>query len=110
MTSVLANHAYVKMNGIGNEIVVVDLREGAGVVTADEARAVASPKGVPYDQLMILLPPRLSGTSAFMTPGVGIQPSSAAFRKPKTKPTTSRIMMMILGPVFSRAIASVPPP
>jgi diaminopimelate epimerase len=66
MTSVLANHAYVKMNGIGNEIVVVDLREGAGVVTADEARAVASPKGVPYDQLMILLPPRLSGTSAFI--------------------------------------------
>src|SRR5579864_295244 len=66
MTSALANHAYMKMNGIGNEIVVVDLRDKAGVVTPDEARAVASPKGVPYDQLMILLPPRLSGTDAFI--------------------------------------------
>jgi len=66
MTSALANHAYVKMNGIGNEIVVVDLRDKAGVVTPDEARAVASPKGVPYDQLMILQPPRLSGTEAFI--------------------------------------------
>ncbi len=64
--SALANHAFVKMNGIGNEIVVVDLRDRAGVVTPDDARAVASPKGVPFDQLMILLPPRLSGTAAFI--------------------------------------------
>ena len=34
----LANHAFVKMNGIGNEIVVVDLREAPATVTAD-ARA-----------------------------------------------------------------------
>ena len=32
--SALANHAFAKMNGIGNEIVVVDLRDGAGKVTA----------------------------------------------------------------------------
>jgi len=64
--SALANHAFVKMNGIGNEIVVVDLRDKPGVVTPGDARAVASPKGVAYDQLMILLPPRLAGTSAFI--------------------------------------------
>jgi diaminopimelate epimerase len=64
--SVLANHAFAKMNGIGNEIVVVDLRDRPGVVTPDEARAVASPKGVPYDQLMVLQPPRLAGTTAFI--------------------------------------------
>ena len=64
--SALANHTFVKMNGIGNEIVIVDLRDKAGVVTPDDARAVASPKGVAYDQLMVLLPPRLSGTSAFI--------------------------------------------
>ena len=38
--SALANHAFAKMNGIGNDIVVVDLRDSAAAVTADEARAV----------------------------------------------------------------------
>ena len=28
--SALANHAFAKMNGIGNEIVVVDLRDSPG--------------------------------------------------------------------------------
>src|SRR6059058_2468674 len=69
--SALANHAFAKMNGIGNEIVVVDLRDSdlrgskAGV-TAEEARAVASPAGIAYDQLMLLQPPKLSGTEAFI--------------------------------------------
>src|SRR5437588_8314852 len=64
--SALANHAFAKMNGIGNEIVVVDLRDSRAGVTAEEARAVASPAGVPYDQLMVLQPPRLQGTEAFI--------------------------------------------
>ena len=64
--SALANHSFAKMNGIGNEIVVVDLRDKAAAVTAEEARAVASPAGVPYDQLMVLQPPRLTGTEAFI--------------------------------------------
>jgi diaminopimelate epimerase len=64
--SALANHSFVKMNGIGNEIVVVDLRDRPAVVTPDEARAVASPKGVHYDQLMVLQPARLAGTEAFI--------------------------------------------
>jgi len=62
--SALANHAFAKMNGIGNEIVVLDLRDSRHVVTADEARAVASQ--VPYDQLMVLQPPRYDGTEAFI--------------------------------------------
>src|ERR1700682_3084174 len=64
--SALANQAFAKMNGIGNEIVVVDLRDKPGLVTSEEARAVASPAGVPYDQLMVLQPPRLKGTEAFI--------------------------------------------
>ena len=32
----LANHAFVKMSGIGNEIVVVDLRQGAAKGTKIE--------------------------------------------------------------------------
>src|SRR5260370_28990866 len=52
------------MNGIGNEIVVVDLRDAPAAVTPAEARAGAS--RVPYDQLMVLQPPRLDGTEAFI--------------------------------------------
>jgi diaminopimelate epimerase len=64
--SALANQPFAKMNGIGNEIVVVDLRDKPGAVTPEEARAVASPEGVHYDQLMVLQPPRLPGTEAFI--------------------------------------------
>ncbi len=62
----LANHAFAKMNGIGNEIVVVDLREEPGSLGATEARAIAAPGGVPYDQLMVLDKPRAGGTEAFI--------------------------------------------
>jgi len=62
----LANHSFTKMNGIGNEIVVVDLREENGSVGPAEARAIAAPGGVAYDQLMVLEKPRLSGTEAFV--------------------------------------------
>jgi diaminopimelate epimerase len=69
--SALANHPFVKMNGLGNEIVVVDLRvaPGApapGAVTAADARAAAQPGGAPYDQLMVLHAPRTPGTDAFV--------------------------------------------
>ncbi|MGC1466683.1 MAG: diaminopimelate epimerase [Pseudolabrys sp.] len=62
----LANHAFVKMNGIGNEIVIVDMRGGGGSIVAEDARAVARPEGAPYDQLMALYPPRTPGTDAFV--------------------------------------------
>jgi len=64
--SALANHVFIKMNGLGNEIVVVDMRAQPTPVTAAEARAAAGPKGAPYDQLMALYPPKLSGTDAFV--------------------------------------------
>lgn len=54
------------MNGVGNEIVVVDLRARAGKITTEEARAAAAPQGAPYDQLMALYPPRTPGTDAFI--------------------------------------------
>lgn len=66
---ILANHPFVKMNGIGNEIVVVDLRSDGSKpakIAEEEARAAASPQGAPYDQMMVLYPPRLTGTDAFV--------------------------------------------
>ena len=64
--SALANQPFVKMNGLGNEIVVVDLRAGA---RRDRARGGArrgGAAGAPYDQLMALYPPRTPGTDAFV--------------------------------------------
>ena len=63
----LANQSFVKMNGIGNEIVVVDLRLKAAAIAPEEARAAAKAEGgAPYDQLMALYPPRTPGTDAFI--------------------------------------------
>jgi diaminopimelate epimerase len=64
--SALANHAFVKMNGLGNEIVVVDMRKQPAAISAAEARAAAQPNGAPYDQLMALYAPRMPGTDAFV--------------------------------------------
>src|ERR1043166_6697994 len=66
MMSALADHAFVKMTGRGNEIVVVDMRAAPTAVTGDDARAAAKPGGVAYDQLMALYPPRTPGTDAFV--------------------------------------------
>jgi diaminopimelate epimerase len=59
--SALANREFVKMNGLGNEIVVVDLRRAPSLIAqspiaAAEARAAARQE--PYDQLMALYPAR----------------------------------------------------
>jgi diaminopimelate epimerase len=64
--STLADHAFIKMNGLGNEIVVVDMRRQPGTITADEARAAAQPGGAPYDQLMALHAPRTPGTDGYV--------------------------------------------
>jgi diaminopimelate epimerase len=54
--SALANRDFVKMNGLGNEIVIVDLRRAPATIEATEARAAARQE--PYDQLMVLYPPQ----------------------------------------------------
>jgi len=64
--SALANRPFVKMNGLGNEIVVVDMRPAPAVITPAEARAAAAPRGAPFDQLMALYPARTPGTDAFV--------------------------------------------
>ena len=62
----LANRPFVKMNGLGNEIVVVDMRADPAVIGDGEARAAAQPGGVPYDQMMALYPARSAGTISFV--------------------------------------------
>jgi diaminopimelate epimerase len=64
--SALAGRPFVKMNGIGNEIVVLDLRDNPLPVTADDARAIARPNALPYDQLLAVYPPKTPGTDAYI--------------------------------------------
>jgi diaminopimelate epimerase len=62
----LANQPFTRMNGLGNEIVVVDLRGSQATVSAQEARAAAQPPAPAYDQLMALHAPRTAGTDAYV--------------------------------------------
>ncbi|MCK0206442.1 diaminopimelate epimerase [Starkeya koreensis] len=62
----LENRPFVKMNGLGNEIVVLDLRDGPLAVPPAEARALARRDVLPFDQIMALYPPESEGTSAFV--------------------------------------------
>ncbi len=62
--SALGNRDFVKMNGLGNEIVIVDLRAvpAPAPITAAEARAAARQE--PYDQLMALYPAKAGSDAA----------------------------------------------
>ncbi len=62
----LAGHAFTKMNGLGNEIVVVDMRADPKPISTDEARAAAGPGGASFDQMMALYPPRSAGTDGYV--------------------------------------------
>lgn len=63
--SSLIGRPFLKMNGLGNEILVVDLRDGGGPASAAEARALARPSETRFDQLMALHPGR-NGADGFM--------------------------------------------
>jgi diaminopimelate epimerase len=54
-----------KMNGLGNEILVVDLRKG-GTITPELARELAAEPETRFEQLMAILPPRAQGTDAYL--------------------------------------------
>jgi diaminopimelate epimerase len=58
--------SYRKMNGLGNEIVVVDRRGSSHVFNAVEAAAVAATPRAHFDQMMVLHDPKTAGTSAYV--------------------------------------------
>ena len=64
--SALARHRFLKMNGLGNEIVVVDLRGSGTRVQPHEARAIAADPRSRFDQLMAIHDPALEGTDAYL--------------------------------------------
>jgi diaminopimelate epimerase len=64
VTSPLAHHRVLKMNGLGNQITVLDLRGSPHRVTGDEARAIAAQPRMAFDQLMVLHDAVTPGTDA----------------------------------------------
>lgn len=64
--SALLGHTTRVMNGAGNRITVLDLTDNDHIVSADEARAIASNPDTSFDQLMVLHAPRLEGTSSLI--------------------------------------------
>jgi diaminopimelate epimerase len=56
----------LRMNGAGNEILVLDLRESEHELAPQEARAIANAPGLRFDQLMALHKPRKPGDDAYM--------------------------------------------
>ncbi len=60
MTTVtsLAGRRVARMNGAGNKILVLDLRDGAPAPAPEQARAIHRAPGLDYDQMMALTPAR----------------------------------------------------
>ncbi len=54
------------MNGLGNEIVVADLRGRKQTLTAEQVRSIAAASGWQFDQLMALHDAKTPGTEAFI--------------------------------------------
>jgi diaminopimelate epimerase len=57
---------YWKMNGIGNEILVVDLRGRTERVTPEVARAIGSDPSLRFDQMMVMTNPVTPNTDAYV--------------------------------------------
>ncbi|MFM2044477.1 MAG: diaminopimelate epimerase [Pseudomonadota bacterium] len=58
---------FLKMHGLGNDFVVLDARLDGFTVTPGQARAIADRRrGVGFDQLVLLEPPRSPGADVFM--------------------------------------------
>jgi diaminopimelate epimerase len=63
----LIGRPYQKMNGLGNEILVVDLRGTTGTMPAQAARAIGRSPALHFDQMMVLHDPRSSQAAADVT-------------------------------------------
>jgi len=59
--------AYVKMNGLGNDFVVVDARQNGRRFSPDEVRAISDRRtGIGCDQFIVIEQPRIDGPDVFM--------------------------------------------
>ncbi len=62
----LANHPYLKMNGLGNEFVILDLRESRARMSSESAHIIANPKSGPGCDQVITIENREGTNGVFM--------------------------------------------
>lgn len=62
----LTGRPMARMNGVGNAIVVLDLRGSGIVLAAEEARAICAVPALAFDQLMVIHDPDAPDTDAFV--------------------------------------------
>jgi diaminopimelate epimerase len=55
-----------KMNGLGNAILLIDMRDSVRQFTAAETRAIAARPETRFDQMMVLYAPRAAGSQAYV--------------------------------------------
>lgn len=63
---VLKNAAFAKMNGLGNKIIVADMRGRADLITPGAARALAGDSATSFDQIMAIHDPKTAGTDYYI--------------------------------------------
>ena len=57
---------FAKMNGLGNQILVVDMRGRKDAVTPEAAIALAADPATRFDQIMAIHDPKIAGTDAWI--------------------------------------------
>jgi len=62
----MSNAPFLKMNGLGNEIIVADMRSRADRVTPEAARALDADPATKFDQIMAIHDPRTPGTISYI--------------------------------------------
>jgi diaminopimelate epimerase len=62
----LASRPVIKMNGLGNEILILDLRGTPGDLSSAAVKAIGRGDRLGFDQLMVLRDPRSPGTEAYV--------------------------------------------
>ncbi len=61
-----ANAAFAKMNGLGNKIIVADMRGRSDRITPDAARAINADAQTGFDQIMAIHDPKTTGTDYYI--------------------------------------------
>ena len=57
---------FLKMNGLGNQIIVADMRGRADRITPEAAIAINAADGTKFDQIMAIHDPRTPGTASYI--------------------------------------------
>jgi diaminopimelate epimerase len=57
---------FCKMNGLGNEILLIDMRGSARLFTAAETQAIAARPETRFEQMMVLYAPHTAGSQAYV--------------------------------------------